>query len=78
MVVLYSEPETYGPCSSANWEDTRWTGVLEKRKLNGKWLIVRRHFSLPPYFEHPGIAQVVFVLNSDVGEETYEAIFRQV
>ncbi len=27
----------------ANWEDTRWTGVLEKR--NGKWLIVQQHFS---------------------------------
>jgi ketosteroid isomerase-like protein len=27
----------------ANWEDTRWTGVLEKRK--GKWVIVQQHFS---------------------------------
>ena len=27
----------------ASWEDTRWTGVLEKR--NGKWLIVQQHFS---------------------------------
>jgi ketosteroid isomerase-like protein len=25
------------------WEDTRWTGVLERR--NGKWLIVQMHFS---------------------------------
>ncbi len=25
------------------WEDTRWTGVLEKRK--GKWVIVQMHFS---------------------------------
>ncbi len=27
----------------ANWENTRWTGVLEKR--NGKWVIVQMHFS---------------------------------
>jgi ketosteroid isomerase-like protein len=27
----------------ANWEDVRWTGVLEKRE--GKWLIVQMHFS---------------------------------
>lgn len=27
----------------ANWENTRWTGVLEKR--NGKWIIVQMHFS---------------------------------
>ncbi len=27
----------------ANWENTRWTGVLEKR--DGKWIIVQQHFS---------------------------------
>ena len=27
----------------ANWENTRWTGVLEKR--TGKWVIVQHHFS---------------------------------
>lgn len=27
----------------ANWESTRWTGVLEKRE--GKWVIVQQHFS---------------------------------
>ena len=27
----------------ANWENTRWAGVLEKR--NGKWVIVQQHFS---------------------------------
>ena len=27
----------------ANWENTRWTGVLEKR--DGRWLIVQMHFS---------------------------------
>jgi ketosteroid isomerase-like protein len=27
----------------ANWENTRWTGVIEKR--NGKWVIVQQHFS---------------------------------
>lgn len=27
----------------AGWENTRWTGVLEKRK--GKWVIVQQHFS---------------------------------
>ena len=27
----------------ANWENTRWTGVLEKQ--NGKWIIVQQHFS---------------------------------
>ena len=27
----------------ANWENTRWTGVLEKRE--GKWVIVQQHFS---------------------------------
>jgi len=27
----------------ANWENTRWTGVLEKRE--GRWMIVQQHFS---------------------------------
>jgi ketosteroid isomerase-like protein len=27
----------------ANWENTRWTGVLEKRE--GRWVIVQQHFS---------------------------------
>lgn len=27
----------------ANWENTRWTGVLEKRE--GQWVIVQQHFS---------------------------------
>lgn len=27
----------------ANWENTRWTGVIEKR--DGKWVIVQQHFS---------------------------------
>lgn len=27
----------------ASWENTRWTGVLEKR--NGRWVIVQQHFS---------------------------------
>ncbi len=27
----------------ANWENTRWTGVLEKRE--GQWIIVQMHFS---------------------------------
>jgi len=27
----------------ANWEDVRWTGVLEKRQ--GRWVIVQMHFS---------------------------------
>lgn len=27
----------------ANWENTRWTGVLENRK--GQWVIVQQHFS---------------------------------
>ncbi len=27
----------------ANWENTRWTGVLEKRE--GKWRMVQQHFS---------------------------------
>jgi len=27
----------------ANWEDTRWTGVLEKRA--GRWVMVQQHFS---------------------------------
>jgi len=27
----------------ASWENTRWTGVLEKR--NGTWVIVQMHFS---------------------------------
>ena len=28
---------------STSWEDTRWTGVLEKR--DGTWVIVQMHFS---------------------------------
>jgi ketosteroid isomerase-like protein len=27
----------------ANWENTRWTGVLEKRK--GRWVMAQQHFS---------------------------------
>jgi len=27
----------------ANWEDTRWTGVMEKR--DGRWQAVQQHFS---------------------------------
>jgi ketosteroid isomerase-like protein len=27
----------------ANWENARWTGVLEKR--NGRWIVVQQHFS---------------------------------
>ena len=27
----------------ANWENARWTGVMEKR--NGSWVIVQQHFS---------------------------------
>ncbi|MBM3297315.1 MAG: nuclear transport factor 2 family protein [Candidatus Aminicenantes bacterium] len=27
----------------ANWENTRWTGVLEKR--DGRWVLVQQHFS---------------------------------
>ena len=29
----------------ANWENVRWTGVLEKR--DGKWRVVQQHFSFP-------------------------------
>ncbi len=29
----------------ANWENTRWTGVLEKRE--NRWTIVQMHFSYP-------------------------------
>ncbi|MCJ7681717.1 MAG: nuclear transport factor 2 family protein [Candidatus Aminicenantes bacterium] len=29
----------------ANWENARWTGVLEK--MDGKWVIVQQHFSFP-------------------------------
>jgi ketosteroid isomerase-like protein len=29
----------------ANWEDVRWTGVLEKQ--GGRWVIVQMHFSSP-------------------------------
>lgn len=29
----------------AQWVDTRWTGVVEKR--NGKWVVVQQHFSFP-------------------------------
>jgi len=29
----------------ANWENARWTGVLEKRE--GKWRVVQQHFSFP-------------------------------
>ncbi|MFC2151038.1 nuclear transport factor 2 family protein [Bacteroidota bacterium] len=30
---------------SVSWENTRWTGVLEKR--NGSWRMVQMHFSYP-------------------------------
>ena len=30
---------------SASWENTRWTGVLEKRE--GSWRMVQMHFSYP-------------------------------
>ena len=29
----------------ANWENLRWTGVLEKKE--GKWRVVQQHFSWP-------------------------------
>jgi len=29
----------------ANWENTRWTGVLEKR--DGRWRVVQQHYSFP-------------------------------
>jgi len=29
----------------ANWENIRWTGVLEKRE--GRWRVVQQHFSWP-------------------------------
>jgi len=29
----------------ASWENTRWTGVLEKR--DGRWVVVSQHFSFP-------------------------------
>lgn len=29
----------------ANWENVRWTGVLEKR--DGRWRVVQQHFSWP-------------------------------
>jgi len=29
----------------ANWENVRWTGVLEKRE--GRWRVVQQHFSWP-------------------------------
>jgi len=29
----------------ASWENTRWTGVVEKR--DGKWVVVQQHFSFP-------------------------------
>ena len=29
----------------ANWENARWTGVLEKR--DDRWVIVQQHFSFP-------------------------------
>jgi len=29
----------------ANWENARWTGVLEKH--DAKWVIVQQHFSFP-------------------------------
>lgn len=39
--ILDDHGEWQGRPSS--WIDTRWTGVLEKRK--GKWVIVQMHFS---------------------------------
>ena len=36
----------------ANWEDVRWTGVLEKR--DGRWVIVQMHFSSPTDRAEPG------------------------
>jgi hypothetical protein len=27
----------------ANWENTRWSGVLEKR--SGRWVMAQQHFS---------------------------------
>jgi SnoaL-like domain len=30
---------------SVNWENTRWTGILEKKQ--GKWRMMQMHFSVP-------------------------------
>ena len=40
----------------ANWEDVRWTGVLEKR--DGRWVIVQMHFSSPTDRSAPAEAEI--------------------
>jgi hypothetical protein len=38
-----STTSTHTTASQASWENTRWTGVVEKR--DGRWVIVQQHFS---------------------------------
>jgi hypothetical protein len=42
-VVLYLDDINEWKDKPANWENTRWTGVVEKRE--GKWRVVQQHFS---------------------------------
>jgi len=39
---VFDDINTWGG-EPANWENARWTGVLEKRE--GRWVIVQQHFS---------------------------------
>jgi len=43
LVLLHPRRRERVEGEAASWEDTRWTGVLEKRK--GRWVIVQQHFS---------------------------------
>jgi L-ascorbate metabolism protein UlaG (beta-lactamase superfamily) len=44
----------------ANWQDTRWTGVLEKR--DGRWVMAQQHFS----FAEKKPLELAFVANAGV------------
>ncbi len=57
----------------ADWENTRWTGVLEKR--DGRWVMVQQHFSYGPETGSPltgGIANpVLFYSGRNDNKDVY-------
>jgi Tol biopolymer transport system component len=42
----------------ANWENTRWTGVLEKR--DGRWVMVQQHFSFAEDSDAPQLTGAAY------------------
>ncbi len=59
----------------ASWENTRWTGVLEKR--NGRWVVVQQHFSsaAPQPLELTSLANMGVMVRSGGSKILIDALF---